>query len=104
MGLHSLRDTGLVSELDAIAAETAFSGVIRVDRAGEVEVARAYGLAHRGYEIPNTLDTRFATASAAKGFTALTVVSLIEDGLLDLATAARSVLGNDLPLVDDDVT
>jgi CubicO group peptidase (beta-lactamase class C family) len=95
---------GLVSELDAIVAETAFSGVIRVDRADEIEVARAYGLAHRGYEIPNTLDTRFATASGAKGFTALTVVSLIEDGLLDLATTARSVLGEDLPLIDDDVT
>jgi CubicO group peptidase (beta-lactamase class C family) len=95
---------GLVSELDAIAADTAFSGVIRVDRADEIEVARAYGLAHRGYEIPNTLDTRFATASGAKGFTALTVVSLIEDGLLDLATTARSVLGEDLPLIDDDVT
>ncbi len=95
---------GLVSELDAIAAETAFSGVIRVDRGDEIEVARPYGLAHRGHEIPNTLDTRFATASGAKGFTALTVVSLIEDGLLDLATPARSVLGEDLPLIDDDVT
>jgi CubicO group peptidase (beta-lactamase class C family) len=95
---------GLVIELDAIAAETAFSGVIRVGRADEIEVARAYGLAHRGYEIPNTLDTRFATASGAKGFTALTVVSLIEDGVLDLATTARSVLGEDLPLIDDDVT
>jgi CubicO group peptidase (beta-lactamase class C family) len=93
-----------VSELDAIAAETAFSGVIRVDRGGEIEVARAYGLAHRGYEVPNTPDTRFATASAAKGFTALTVVSLIEGGLLELGTTARSALGEDLPLIADDVT
>jgi CubicO group peptidase (beta-lactamase class C family) len=95
---------GLLSELDAIAAETAFSGVIRVDRVDEIEVAREYGLAHRGHEIANTLDTRFATASGAKGFTALTVVSLIEDGLLALATTARSVLADDLPLIDDDVT
>ena len=95
---------GLLSELDAIAAETAFSGVIRVDRVDEIEVAREYGLAHRGHEIANTLDTRFATASGAKGFTALTVVSLIEDGLLALATTARSVLAGDLPLIDDDVT
>lgn len=96
--------SGLADELDAIAAETAFSGVVRVDRDDEVELARAYGLAHRGYEIPNSLDTRFATASAAKGLTALTVVSLVEDGRLDLATSARSVLGEDLPLIDDDVT
>jgi CubicO group peptidase (beta-lactamase class C family) len=36
--------------------------------------------------------------------TALTVVSLIEAGVLDLSTTARSVLGNDLPLIDDEVT
>jgi CubicO group peptidase (beta-lactamase class C family) len=39
-----------------------------------------------------------------KGFTALTVVSLIEDGPLELSTTARSVLGDDLPLIGDDVT
>ena len=32
------------------------------------------------------------------------MVSLIEDGLLDLSTPARSVLGPDLPLIRDDVT
>ena len=45
-----------------------------------------------------------AIASGAKGLTALAVVSLVEDGTLDLTTTARSVLGNDLPLIDDDVT
>ena len=49
--------------------------------AGETELAKAYGLAHRGFEIPNTIDTHFATASGTKGLTALAVVSLIEDGL-----------------------
>jgi CubicO group peptidase (beta-lactamase class C family) len=65
---------------------------------------RAYGLAHRGYEIPNEVDTRFGIASGAKGFTALGVVSLIEEGLLELSTAARPLLGRDLPLIDDGVT
>jgi CubicO group peptidase (beta-lactamase class C family) len=65
---------------------------------------RAYGLAHRGYEIPNEVDTRFGIASGAKGFTALAVVSLIEEGLLELSTPARSLLGRDLPLIDDGVT
>jgi CubicO group peptidase (beta-lactamase class C family) len=32
------------------------------------------------------------------------VVSLIEDGSLELGTTARSVLGEDLPLIGDDVT
>jgi CubicO group peptidase (beta-lactamase class C family) len=45
-----------------------------------------------------------ATASATKGLTALAIVSLIEDGSLELTTTARSVLGADLPLIDDGVT
>ena len=94
----------LESELDAVAAETAFSGAVRVDQGDEILVEKAYGLAHRGYEIPNAVDTRFAIASGAKVFTGLTVVSLIEDGALELSTTARSVLGSDLPLVHDDVT
>src|SRR3954465_1713007 len=91
-------------ELDAVASEGAFSGVVRIDRSDRIDFAGAYGLAHRGFEIPNALDTRFGLASGAKGFTALTVVSLIEEGVLELSTPARSVLGSDLPLIDDRVT
>jgi len=94
----------LEHELDAIATETGFSGVVRVDRGDQVELAKAYGLAHRGYEVPNEVDTRFGLASATKGLTALAVVSLVEDGLLELTTTARSLLRDDLPLIEDDVT
>jgi CubicO group peptidase (beta-lactamase class C family) len=96
--------SGLESDLDAIASETSFSGVVRVDCADGSGVTKAYGLAHRGHGISNEVDTQFAIASGSKGLTALTVVSLIEDGALDLSTAARSVLGQDLPLISDDVT
>ena len=90
--------------VDAVASETGFSGVVRVDRPAGIEVAKAYGLADRAHEIPNAIDTRFAIASGAKGLTALAVVSLIEEGSLDLSTTARSVLGTDLPLIGGDVT
>jgi CubicO group peptidase (beta-lactamase class C family) len=90
--------------IDQVAASTRFSGVVRVDRGGRVALARAYGLAHRGLSVANTVDTRFGIASGTKGLTALVVASLVEDGLLDLSTPARSVLGDDLPLVDDGVT
>ena len=94
----------LETELDSLAAETAFSGVVRVDNAGHVEVAKAYGLAHRGYEVPNSVETQFAIASGSKGLTALVVVSLVEEGRLALTTTARSILGPDLPFIGDDVT
>ena len=94
----------LQQRLDALAEETGFSGVVRVDRSWQVTFEHAYGLAHRAYEIPNTVDTRFGIASGTKGLTAVTVMSLVEDGLLQLATPARSILGDDLPLIRDDVT
>ncbi|WP_394619895.1 serine hydrolase domain-containing protein [Lentzea sp. JNUCC 0626] len=93
-----------LAQIDEIAAETDFSGVVRVDHAGKVEFEKAYGLANRAYGVPNTVDTRFGIASGGKGFTALAVLSLVREGLLSLDTTARSVLGGDLPLIADDVT
>jgi CubicO group peptidase (beta-lactamase class C family) len=98
------RMSDLGGELDALASGTGFSGVVRIDQSDRIEFARAYGLAHRGFEIPNAVDTRFGLASGAKGFTALAVVSLIEEGVLELSTPARSVLGGDLSVIDDGVT
>jgi CubicO group peptidase (beta-lactamase class C family) len=94
----------LEGSVDRIAAETAFSGVVRIDRGDEVEFVKAYGFAHRGWEIPNEVDTRFGIASGTKGLTALTVMSLVEEGRLSRTTTVRSVLGDDLPLIDDAVT
>ena len=94
----------LSEDLDRIAIETEFSGAVRVDLGDEVVLAKAYGLADREREIPNTPETRFAIASGSKVLTALAVVRLIEDGVLDWSTPARSLLGDDLPLIDDAVT
>jgi CubicO group peptidase (beta-lactamase class C family) len=94
----------LEATVDRIAAETRFSGVVRFDRGDGTRLAKAYGLAHRGYGKANEVDTQFAIASGTKGLTALTVVSLIEEGRLELATTARSLLGQDLPLIGDKVT
>lgn len=94
----------LEQDVDSVAEETGFSGVVRVDVGDEVDLAKAYGLANRSYEIPNTVETQFGIASGTKGLTAVAVASLIEDGLLELTTTARSVLGEDLPLIDDAVT
>jgi CubicO group peptidase (beta-lactamase class C family) len=96
--------TSIEHEVGKIATATSFSGVVRVDRGDETLVEKAYGLADRRSEIPNEVGTRFAIASGTKGLTALTAVSLIADGALELATPARSLLGDDLPLIRDDVT
>ncbi len=90
--------------IDELAARTGFSGVVRVDQPEMPSWSAAYGAADRAHAIANTPDTIFALASGAKGFTALTVASLIDDGILTLETTARSILGDDLPLIRDDVT
>ena len=86
------------------AEDGEFSGVVRVDRARDMGFCSAYGLADRAHELPNAVDTLFGIASGTKGLTALAVMSLIERGTLELGTSARSLLGDDLPLVADDVT
>jgi CubicO group peptidase (beta-lactamase class C family) len=88
----------------SLARETSFSGVIRVDLDGETVFAEACGLAQRAHDVPNTLETQFAIASGVKGLTALTLASLIEDGVLAMSTTARSLLRDDLPLIADEVT
>lgn len=87
-----------------VARETSFSGVLRVDLGGSTLLSEAFGAADRGHEVPNTTGTRFGIASGTKAVTALAVMSLVQDGVLDLATTARSLLRDDLPLVDDTVT
>ncbi len=88
--------------LTRVAEENAFTGTIRVD-AGAVLFEAAFGLADRAHDVPNTVGTRFGTASASKAFTALAVLSLVSDGVLDLDETVRGRLP-DLPQVDPGVT
>jgi CubicO group peptidase (beta-lactamase class C family) len=94
----------LRESIDRIAAGSGFSGAVRIDRGGQLVFSAAYGDADRAHSIPNTDATQFAIASGGKGLTALAVVRLIEEGVLDWHTTARSILRRDLPLIDDGVT
>ncbi len=94
----------LRAALDREAERTQFSGAVRVDRGGTIEVLAAYGFADRAHGVAMTTGHQLGSASVTKGFTALTILSIISDGVLDLATPARAVLGDDLPLIDDGVT
>jgi CubicO group peptidase (beta-lactamase class C family) len=97
--MQSLQDA-----VDEAAERDGFSGVVRLDRSSGTELSAAYGIADRAHGIRNTVDTLFATASGSKGLTALAVMGLVERGALELGTTARSLLGEDLPLIADDVT
>ena len=94
----------LQAEIERLAEAEDFSGVVAVARDGTRSVEVARGFADRANERPNTLDTRFGLASAAKGLTALTVASLVESGELTFDTTLRSLLPDALPSVDPAVT
>jgi CubicO group peptidase (beta-lactamase class C family) len=94
----------LSKDLEALAESNDFSGVVVVAKGGDRIVELARGLADRANRRPITLETRFGIASVTKGFTALTVASLIDSGVLAFDTTLRSLLPDALPLVHPDVT
>jgi CubicO group peptidase (beta-lactamase class C family) len=83
----------LDSRLQERADAELFSGVVRITHEGEEMFASAYGLANRAWDVPNTIDTRFDTASVTKLFTSVVALQTVEDGLLDLDTRVVPYLG-----------
>jgi CubicO group peptidase (beta-lactamase class C family) len=81
-----------------------FSGVVQVRERGDVVFAAAYGLANRADAVPNTVATRFGTASGTKTFTGVAVCQLIEEGKLSADTRLVDVLDAPLPNFDPAIT
>jgi CubicO group peptidase (beta-lactamase class C family) len=93
-----------LDKLDAVALERSFTGTVTIDVGDRTVLERSYGFAHRALRVPNTPTTRFAIASGSKSFTALAVMRQVASGTLRLQDPVRRFLGDDLPLIDDDVT
>ena len=81
-----------------------FSGCIQVRQAGRTLFEAAVGLADKSNAVPNTRDTRFATASAGKAFVAAAILSLVEEGRLRLSDTLGSLLELDLKAIDPAIT
>jgi CubicO group peptidase (beta-lactamase class C family) len=81
-----------------------FSGVGLVKQGGTAIVHEAVGLAHRGFGVPNTVETRFDIASVTKIFTAAAVMQLVDQGRLALDTRVMPLLGIDDTAISDEVT
>ena len=75
------------------AAQDLFSGAVLITQGATQLYARAYGYASRAWRVPNTLDTRFDTASITKLFTAIATLQLIDRGLLAFDTPVVERLG-----------
>ena len=75
------------------AAQDLFSGAVLITQGATQLYARAYGYASRAWRVPNTLHTRFDTASVTKLFTTIATLQLIDGGLLAFDTPVVERLG-----------
>lgn len=98
---HMELDTAQIADA---AAQYPFSGVV-TQHVGSARVFEfAQGFANRGLAVPVDVDTQFGIASGSKGFTALAIMRLAEEGALRLDQPVREFLRDDLPLIDEAVT
>ena len=83
-----------------------FSGVVLVRDGDRTIFEAARGFATPRWQVPNTLDTRFDTASITKLFTSVAVLQQVDAGRLDLEASiheyvdlAGSTIGTDVTLL-----
>ena len=81
-----------------------FRGNICIVRDGEVLCENVTGFADLANEVSNTIETRFASASAGKVFVAVGILKLIEQGKISFSDTLGKLLDIDLHCIDPDVT
>jgi CubicO group peptidase (beta-lactamase class C family) len=90
--------------LQTLEDQHKFSGVVLITQ-GDVRVyTGAFGYANRAWNIPNSLETRFDTASITKLFTAVATLQLIEQKLLAFDTRILDLLGLEGTAISNAVT
>ena len=77
-------NTELVSKIDAVIQDyidlDIFSGIVLVAEKGNITYHKAFGLANRENNTPNTLNAIFDIGSMNKTFTSIVVRQLIAEG------------------------
>lgn len=84
--------------------DDAFRGIIYVVQGDKTVIEHVSGLADLANEIPNTMETKFASASAGKVFVAVAILQLIEQGKLHFEDTLGNLLDMDWRGIDAGVT
>lgn len=84
--------------------DKSFRGSAYIVRGDEVLFEYSSGFADLPNEIPNTIDTRFASASAGKVFVAVGILRLVDQGKVRLSNTMGELLKIELNQIDPDVT
>ena len=83
---------------------SSFSGAVSITEHCVPIFQNAYGYADIANEVPNAIETKFATASVGKVFTAVAILQLIERRVLSFDESIGDLLNIDLLAVDLSVT
>jgi CubicO group peptidase (beta-lactamase class C family) len=81
-----------------------FSGVVHLTKGDEILFEAGSGLAIRSERIPNTIDTRFQTASGCKIFTSVAICRLVEQGRLSFDALLSDCVDVAFPNFAPDIT
>ncbi|MFC3746627.1 serine hydrolase domain-containing protein [Paenibacillus sp. GCM10012306] len=95
---------GLDTLFDQYARDHHFAGAALIKGREQTQFARAYGFAHRGFKIPNTISTMFDTASVTKLFTAVAILQLVDRGSLKLDDRITDIIDLTGTRIPQDVT
>lgn len=94
----------IVSLYEQYHKESNFSGAGLVKNSSRTIFSNAYGYAHRGFKVKNTIDIMFDTASVTKLFTAVAILQLIDKELLKLDDKIVDVIDLKGTKIPNDVT
>ena len=84
--------------------DTNFRGNVYIVQNNKVLCENVTGFADLANEIPNSLDTKFASASAGKVFVAVGILQLIEQGKIKFDDTLGRLLDIDLHNIDAEIT
>ena len=88
----------------ALVEHETFNGVVSISDLSGERSDFASGLAERVFGVPVNTETRFGIASGTKGFTAIKILQLIEEGKLELESKLVDILPGVFEHMSDHVT
>jgi len=87
-GTSIARESSIYTKIDqylrAYEAKGWFSGSVLVAKNDEVIISKGYGMANFEFGVLNTPQTKFHLGSVTKQFTSMSVMQLVEKGLIDV--------------------
>lgn len=92
----------LTKEIEKMRKEIGIPSIsIAVIKNGNLSWTKSYGYSNLRHQTPSTTSTIYSTGSTAKPFLAVSILQLVEKGILDLDIPVNNYLTEPLPTISD---